>query len=215
MASYVIHRVELRPKCHRRCHCLHSHLSANTSLARYGGWVRRWAIARSLARHRWWLLSEYSLCHIDIILQTYSLHFCDSVKKNRVVLSLMAPTHVSSESCTLFSFLWLYILIYIYIYIYILSDNVSKFCVYINIGLAVFPCPRSDVLLHCVRAHKLRCVFLLLQVTTGYNPCGAPEKSFDVLKHFLWALNPVYNVLKLFLWAVDVLSNSYVPCYIR
>ena len=73
----------------------------------------------------------------------------------------------------------------LYIYIYILSDNVSKFCVYINIGLAVFPCPRSDVLLHCVRTHKLRCVFLLPQVTTGYNPCGAPEKSFDVLKHFL------------------------------
>ena len=107
-----------------------------------------------------------------------------------------------SDACFFWVLYALFILVVVhpYIYIYILSDNVFKFCVYINIWLAVFPCPRSDVLLHCVRTHKLRCVFLLPQVTTGYNPCGAPEKSFDVLKHFLWTLNPVYNVLKLFLF---------------
>ena len=38
--------------------------------------------------------------------------------------------------------------------------------VYVNIWLAVLPCPRPVVLPHCARTHKLRCVFPFLQVTT-------------------------------------------------
>ena len=72
-----------------------------------------------------------------------------------MVLSLMAPTHVSHESYVLYArmllgFLWLVLMC---------SHNVSS-SVYINIWLTVFYCPRPGILPDCVCGRKRRCVFM-------------------------------------------------------
>ena len=106
-----------------------------------------------------------------------------------MVLSLMAPTHVSHESYVLYARMLLW-----FLWLVLMLSQCFKFCVYQHLAHSFpLPTPRHFAWL-CVRTQaSLRLSFASLrlplpQVTRGQPMWSSLEVFFDVLKHFLWAL---------------------------
>ena len=83
-----------------------------------------------------------------------------------MVLSLVPQKRVSYESYVLYKLFWFVCVVTVP---YRGSQTMFLCSVYtIAFGSqSSLWCPRSNVLPHCARTHKLRCVFFFLQVTTG------------------------------------------------